>query len=293
MAKKSDIAFAQNGEPAQDHSAHNEMADIVRREQPAYSEKFVIFKLVNTKARGGTYVPGVDDIINPATGKKERARLLTGVDTIWVKEQKDIDKDYIKQNGRSLQFPRGHKILRIEESDETTLQFARLCSHNIGGPENKKGGKFEFFEYDPQKQQKEALNREMFEIEMVLKAQVQEEAIMRKHAHFLGIQAVDAYGFPKTEQGIRSEYMLAAKRDPNRFEKSLGSKEVEVSFLIKKAISESKIDIGGPDSNVNWANGGFIAKLPARTNAYEYLVELAMTNSQAGREFLAQLQLVA
>ena len=272
---------------------YQEIIDIVRSEQPVSENKYVIFKLVNTKRNGGTYVPGIDDVKNPKTGKIERIRLLSGIDTIWVKEQKDVDKDYVRQNLRNLQFPRGQKILRISEEDHTMLEFARLCSHNIGSPEHKRGSNFEFFEYDPQKQQKEALSREMFEIEMVMEAQKVEEGIMRKHAHYLGITSVDEYGFPKTVEGIRQEYMLAAKRNPKRFKESLGSKAVEISYLIKKAISEGKIDIGGPDSNINWAKGGFITKLPIRTNAHEYLVELALTNSQAGREFLAQLQLVA
>ncbi len=68
------------------------------------------------------HVPGIDDVINPQTGKMERVRLLSGVDTIWLKEQKDVTPEYARNNLRSLSFLRGTKILRIPEWDTTALE---------------------------------------------------------------------------------------------------------------------------------------------------------------------------
>jgi len=86
--------------------------------------------------------------------------------------------------------------------------------------------------------------------------------------------------------------MLFAKREPIKFQQSLESKEVEIAFLIKKAIIDSKIDLGNSSGMVSWAQGGQIARIPANRKPHEYLLELAMTNNQEGQAFLEQLQRV-
>lgn len=257
-------------------------------------EKYVIFKLADNTKDGGVHLPNEDDVINPKTGKIERIRLLVGIDTIWMKEQKDLTPDYIARNRRTLSFHRGAKILRIKESDSTALEFLRVVNWNIGNPKRRTGSRFDFYEYNPEKQQQEALKKEMKEIEMAIKASNEPEESMRKHAGYLGIQMWDTFGFPKKADGIRSEYILAAKRNPVRFERTLGSKEVEISYLINKAIAENLIDLGGHSGDVAWGSGGRICKVPVGRNTMEYLVELASNSlSQDGKDFLNRLQTIA
>lgn len=254
----------------------------------------VIFKLVKTNRKGGVHIHGQDDVINPKTGKMERVRLLTGIDTIWVNEQKDVPKEYIERNLRSLQFPRGQKILTIPKWDATAIEFARITRHNVGAPNRKSGSNFEFFEYNPEKQQELALQEEMFEIEMTIKAQTQPEDFMIKHAAYLNIQMVDAYGSPKSPEGIRRDYIIFAKRNPKRFHETLGSKEIEVSYIIRKCLSEQKIDIGSKQGMAIWAgNGVTICRLPPMADPLKHLIDLAFTNSNEGRDFLEALQKAA
>lgn len=290
-----DIAFAREGEKPMSIPFESDSDQVtnwaVQDNQPIEEEKFVIFKLVDNTKQGGVHLPNEDDVINPVTKKVERIRLLSGIDTIWMKEQKDLTPEFIKNNRRTLSFFRGAKILRIPETDVAALEFARICRFNIGAPNRKTGSRYEFFEYNPKKQEEEALKKEMLEIEMAIQASKEPEVSMRKHAYFLGVSMFDEYGLPKSTEGIRSQYILMAKRQPARFKKTLGSKEVEVSFLIKKAIIENLIDLGGHSGNVNWAQGGFIAKVPLGRDTHEYLVELALnTTSEEGRRFLSQLQ---
>jgi hypothetical protein len=114
---------------------------------------------------------------------------------------------------------------------------------------------------------------------------------MKKLASFFNISFVDEIGMPKTDEGVRSELMLRADNNPEVFEKYIDSQEVEISYLIKRAILDAKIDLTGQHGNAIWANGkGFIAKIPAGRKPYEYLTELAMTNSDEGRKFKEQLQ---
>ena len=56
-------------------------------------KKNVVFKLVDTKKKGASYIDGIADVINPKTKKVERARLISGLDTLWFKEQKDNGKN--------------------------------------------------------------------------------------------------------------------------------------------------------------------------------------------------------
>ena len=252
--------------------------------------KYHIFKLVSNTRKGGVHVPGIDDVINPNTGKMERIRLLTGVDTIWLKEQKDITPDYAKMNQRNLSFVRGTKILRIPDYDHTALEFARLTRHNIGSPANKTGSHFEFYEYNPEREQQELLRKEELEIKMAILAQGMAAEKMKKHAAFLGIRLIDDLGLPKSEEGLRREYMIYAKRNPEYFEKTVESKEIEVAWLVKKAILDSKLEIGREAGKVYWANGGgFITAIPKNENIESYLVNLALTNTEEGREFKDRL----
>lgn len=292
-----DLAFARDGE-TKETLANVSDSDMVSNwalnDAPPVTEEFVIFKLVDNTKQGGVHIHGVDDVTNPKTGGTERIRLLSGVESIWMKDQKDLTPEYVRQNQRTLSFHRGARILRIPKSDKSGLEFMSLTRHNIGALNRKTGSRFEFYEYNPTKQQEEALKKEMLEIEMAIQASKEPVESMRKHANYLGVQAFDEFGTPKTDEGIRREYILTAKRNPAKFQKSLGSKEVEVSYLIKKAISENLIDLGGHSGNVQWGAGGYICNVPVGRNTHEYLVELALnTTSEDGKRFLSQLQDVA
>ncbi len=291
-----DLAFARDGEKPVDNgypSDVQQVTDWAINDNQFKEEEFVIFKPVDNTKQGGIHIHGVDDVVNPKTNGVERIRCLSGVESIWMKDQKDLPPEYVKNNQRTFTFQRGARILRIPKSDKSGLEFLSLTRHNIGSPNRKTGSRYEFYEYNPRKQQEEALKKEMQEIEMAIEASKVEVEPMRKHANYLGISAFDEFGIPKTDEGIRKEYIIAAKRNPARFKKSLNSKEVEVSYLIRKAISENLIDLGGHSGNVTWGAGGFIARIPVGRNTHEYLVELALNStSEDGKRFLDQLQQV-
>jgi hypothetical protein len=292
----SDLAFARDGEKPTEEGYRSESAQVTDwmiQDNQVSEEEHVIFKLVDNTKQGGVHIHGIDDVVNPRTKAVERIRCLSGIESIWLKDQKDLTPQYIKDNQRTFSFPRGAKILRVPKSDKAGLEFLSLTRHNIGAPNRKTGSRFEFFEYNPAKQQEEALKKEMLEIEMAIEASKIEVEPMRKHANYLGIAAFDDFGIPKTDEGIRREYIVAAKRNPAKFKKTLNSKEVEVSYLIRKAIGENLIDLGGHGGSVTWGAGGFIGKVPIGRNTHEYLVELALTNSEDGKRFLSRLNEVA
>lgn len=250
---------------------------------------YVIFRLVKKQRR--LRIDGIcDNVLNPKTKKRERIWLLRGADSIWQSELTELlkDKEYRNSNRLSLLFEDG--VCRIPVIEQRMLEYARVNTHNVG--QNRSGsGKYDYYEYDAGEEQKFRLAKQMLKINTVLKIKDMAAEPMKKLASFLSISFVDDLGQAKGDDGVRTELMLKADTQPETVNKYIDSKEVEVAFMVKRAIIDAKIDLTGQQGNALWAGGqGFIAKIPATRKAYEYLTELAMTNSVEGKAFLEQLQ---
>jgi hypothetical protein len=285
------FSMGQTVENVEREQVNFEHSQIAKNDAPVIEQSHKVYKLVNTKIKGRVHIGGVDEAVNPKTKMPERIWLLSGVHSIWATDLVETlkDKDYVSMNRRSLTFESG--ILRIPTWDTLAIEWINNCTHLIDNPSRRTGSKFEFFEYDPQKQQKQALDREMLELEMVgLASQLPNEKA-RKLASFFNIPFNDDLGFPKTDSGIKKELMMYAKRNPLKFQANLDSKEVEVAYLIKKGIIEATIDLGGGEGIVSWSKTGkAICRVPLSRSPYEYLLEYATTNSDEGRLFLEELE---
>lgn len=253
---------------------------------------YVIFRLVKKKQRR-LRIDGIGTGRRP-DGKRERIWLIRGANSIWQSELTDLIKDvdkqnsYISKNRESLLFEDG--ICRIPVDDELHLEYARANVLNVG--KNRAGsGKYDYYEYDAQEEQRFRLEKQMQRINLVAKISTMAEEKMKKIAAFMGVSFVDELGMPKGIDGVRSELLIKADTQPEIVEKYIDSKEVEISWLVRRAILEAKIDLTAQQGNALWAGGqGFIAKIPTNRKAYEYLTELAMTNSDEGRNFKEQLE---
>ena len=265
--------------------------DILSEEQPP-EVKNVIFKLVKKK-RGRLNLDNCcDNVINPTTKMPERIWLLNGARSIWDSELEHILKDKNRYErgrvGRDIVFREG--ILMVRSTDVLMLQFLRANVHNVG--KSRAGsGKYDFYEYDPKQEQQDRMSKQLFKIEMVGKAKDMEIKAAKKLASYFGISAYDEIGQLKSDDGIRTELMIRADNDPVTFSKYVDSKEVEVAYLVKRGILDAKIDTNSGNGIARWANGkGEICKIPQGRKPYEYLTELAMTNSEDGKHFKTQLE---
>jgi hypothetical protein len=207
-----------------------------------------------------------------------------------VRDQKNLDPKWADRNGRYIEFPKGTKFISVPTWDKAMIEFMEVCRHNIGNPNRKTGSKFEFFRYDPNEAAKAQLEEEMLEIEMITKASQQTPEKMKKHAAFLGISFTDEIGRPKPDDRIRTDYILAAKRSPREFKKSLDSKEVDIQYKIRAAILDGKIDIGRGDNKAYYGKGGgLICSIPKSEEPLRVLTDLALSTNSEGKEFLEQL----
>lgn len=298
MASLKDYRYALTGETAPDQNATtlaNADAEIVSQirngNNAETNGEWILFRLVQTNRKGGIHLPNIDDVKHPDTGKVERMRLLTGVPSVWVKDQKDLTPDYIKNNRRTIVFPRGQKVIKLRSMDEAAITYMRLTNSNIGSPSKIQGSRFEFYEYDPARAEKEAADKEFFALGMAIEAKQAGLEDMKKHANFLGISLSNDMGMAKGEDGIRREYVMYAKNNPAYFKQTLKTKQVEITYLVRTAISDSRIEVGREPGRIFWAkNGGMIGAYPPTETPEKYLVDLAMTNSAEGKQFLDQLQ---
>lgn len=252
----------------------------------------VLFKLVKKK-KGRLWLDNCcDNVINPTTKKPERIWLLNGARSIWDSDLEYILKDKPRyersRRGRDIVFVDG--VLRVPSTDVLMIEFLRNNSYNTNGKKNG-SGKYSFYEYDPQQEQKDRMAKQLVKIEMVIKAKEMPIDKAKKLASFLGISFVDELGQLKTDDGIKTELMVRADTDPATFQKHIDSREVEISWLVRKALVEGKIDAASGNGSVTWANGkGLICKMPSTVKPHAYLTELALTNSEEGRRFKEQLE---
>lgn len=302
MATIKDVQYSMNGEPLIKSRLGKALSGLVTYKKDKdgnviypSGKDWYLFKLVGSNKKGGVRLGNVDDVMNPKTKRVERVRLLSGVDSIWVKDQKDLPKDYEKMNWVELRFFRNQKMLRISGNNQTALEFLRVTNSNVGNPDRVKGSRHEFYEYDSAVAETEQFEREEFELDMALLAKQAKEEDMKKHASFLGIRMVnEATGEQKSADGIRREYVMSAKRSPDYFKQTLGTPQIEIAWLVKRAIAESLIEIGREPGKIFWANGGgMIAAIPQGENAQDYLTNLAETNNEEGVRFKEQLKKVS
>lgn len=250
---------------------------------------FKIFKLSDTKKNGKYHMEGIDDVWNEKKGRMERIRLLRGYPSIWVEDQKGLEKSFVEQNRRSLIFDR--RVLRIADYDVEALEFLNLCNANLDNPNKKGTRKITFFQWNPQRTAELERAKRVAKVEAIKYASLASEDEMRKHCNFLGITFTDELGMPKSMDALRNDYELYAEAQPNKFMQSAGSKEVEIAFIVKKALIDNKIDTTTKRGSAYWSNnGGFICKIPADKKPQNYLVEFAMFPQDEGKAFLEQLR---
>lgn len=265
----------------------------IEPEEKRTEEYNVLFKLVKKK-RGRTYLDNCcDNVPNPNNKNiPERIWLLNGAVSIWETELENIMKDKSRyersRRGRDIIFVDG--VCRIRSSDVLALQFMRKNTHNVG-KRRTGSGKYDFYEYNPEQEQKDRHAKQMLKIDMILKVKEMGDDRVKKLASFLGIPMVDELGMAKSAEGLKTDLMLKADSDPVNFQRYMDSKEVDIAYMVKRAILDTKIDLTAQNGNALWSNGkGFIAKIPSTRKPYEYLTELAMTNSEEGRLFKQQLE---
>jgi hypothetical protein len=250
---------------------------------------YKVYKLTDTTKKGKYHMEGVDDVWNPNNNRMERIRLLNGFPSLSIDDQKHLEKAFLEKNRRSLVFDA--RILRVPDWDMAAIEFLEKSNANIDNPNKKGTRKLTFFEWNPHRQAEIERKKRIAKVEAIKYASMASTEEMRKHSNYLGINFTDELGFPKSDEALRNDYELYAEAQPNKFMQSAGSKEVEVAYIVKKAILDNKIDVHSKRGSAYWAgDGGFICKIPGTAQPKDYLVEYAMMPNDESQQFLSQLK---
>lgn len=288
-ASLKDQNFSMNGEPSLQEEKYAESQSALNAAPTVPEVAYRVFKLSDTNRRGRYHMDGTDDVWNPTTKRMERIRLLRGHTSIVQAEQKDVDATYVTSNKRSLIFIDG--ALRIPIYDTTALEFLERSNACLDNPHRKATKALTFFEWNPVRIAEEQRAKRSLKVQAIKLASLASDDSMRKHANYLGISFTDQMGFPKTNDALRNDYELYAEAQPKRFIESANSKEVEVAYVVKRAILDGKIDLTGKMGSAYWASdGGYICKIPSDQDAQSYLVEYAMLPNPDSKQFLEQLK---
>jgi len=283
---QSDALLATAGEDKMDPV----FKEIMAKTSPTPSNRpMVIFKLRNAP-NGKVHIDGIDDVFDPETKRMRRLRLIRGATTIWMDEQEKMDKDFLQKNRISITFVAGNLICD-QQKDEFIIKAARLMNANEGNPNRIPGKKRSFYEWDASAEEREAFEKELLEAKAVTMAMEQPFEKMKKHALYLNLPITNEIGQIRGEDGIRALYLRAAKADPKKFRESLDSKEVELKYLIRRAIVDAKISISTTDAK--WPTGQLICRIPHGREAVDYLVEFGMLPTEESKSFVERLEKMA
>ena len=147
MAKLKDVNYSQSGieEDSRRIRQEEESANATNlAPDNASGQTFRVFKLSDTTKNGKYHMEGIDDIWDADKKKMVRIRLLRGVDTIYLDQQKGIDEKYIVSNRRTLTFDR--RVLRVPDYDTAAIEFLEKSNANVDNPNKRGTKKLTFFE---------------------------------------------------------------------------------------------------------------------------------------------------
>jgi hypothetical protein len=264
--------------------------EIMAKTSPTDTNRpMIIFKLRNAP-NGKVHIDGIDDVFDPDTKRMRRIRLIRGATTIWMDEQEKMDKDFLQKNRISITFVAGN-VICDSQKDEFIIKAARLMNGNEGNPNRIPGKKRSWYEWDASAEEKAAFEKELLEAKVVQMAMNQPLEKMKKHALYLRVPITNEMGQIRGEEGIRALYVRAAKADPKKFQETLDSKEVELAYLIRRAIIDAKIEVS--TTGIKWSAGQSICRLPHGREAVDYLIEFAMLPTDESKSFVERLEKMA
>jgi hypothetical protein len=297
----SDIQFSQTGEqqfhqePVYIPTVEN-ISNVLNEENENQGSGNVIFRLVDNNKKGGVYIDCEDYVINPKTKQMDSIHLLVGENEIWgseLKEKYGINfNDTIHKIKRlSLKFE--NRTLTIPDWDTPAIEFLRHTRYCIDNKHNKIKGRVQYYEYNPLKEAELANYRMTKEMEAMEKLFSLDEGKVKKLCIYLNIPLNDTLGEIKPIQLLKRDLGIKIKNDPENFLNLSMSEEVEINYMVLKAIKDSKIDISQINTNgkIYWATGSLICA-SIDNNAKNTLVQLALSKTNGGNEFLEQLKKV-
>jgi hypothetical protein len=224
-------------------------------------------------------------VYDERSGVQRTARLLNGVSSIWLDDQKDITDKYADRNRPNLTFSNGQ--LFIPKENKSMVQFLLLRSDFQGckKPALNKMSRYRLVNTASEESAKLKLKQIKKEAsDLAWDAEMED---LRPHAIYLGISMSNHKGLPKTDDALRADYVDKAEAQPDLFMRTVNNPKIKTYAIIKKAFEDSVIVF--VDGQVLWNDTKtVIANIPANKTAPDYLAELMLTRE--GKELKVRLE---
>lgn len=259
--------------------------------QEEVEKPFVVFCLKEERPQGQLIMEGrCLNVLNPHTNKRDNLRLLRGIPTCWESEQKDIPKDYEKTNQLTVDF--AANLISVPKEEPHVIEFLRHHKQNINS-KNFNAHSFHFYEYDTDviaKAEEQKMQDQMKAGELAFSTKHED---IVKHLGYLGGNLIDdKTGYQKSPQSLKADYFKLSQSNPKKFLETYNSPFVNITYAVKKAITDSKIDLHKVSGTAHWADGGFICTLTPKKNVAACIVEFAMSASNESKDFLNRLNAI-
>lgn len=238
-------------------------------------------------------LPETNIVWDDETNRVRSVRVVDGVGSIFVDEQIEskIDQKWAQENAWSPTFINGVCTLNFPQ-DEAKIRAMMLLDGFNGKARKRTPGavaKFELVnndqlaasDFDYFAEKKKASDRAF--------AAIKNFESIKAHAQYLGIAFKDGIR-DRTEKEITTDYLRKADTDPVTFNKHFDNPLIELSFLIRTAVTNGTIDITSSKGEAKWGDTKTtICKLDlTKADQVDSIVEFA--TSPDGKKFIDKLK---
>lgn len=226
-------------------------------------------------------------VYDDGIGAQRTARLLRGIHTLWMDEQKELDPKYVARNKPTLSFNNGQ--LHISASETNTVKYLMLRSDFEGckNPTINRKPRYKLLDTEAEETARLELKKRIKQA-----SDLAWDARMEKlipHAKYLGISFVNDKGFQKSEDALRTDYVNKAEAQPELFLRTFENPKVKMYGMVKTAFEKNQIIY--LDGQAMWTDTqAVICQVPhaRQGNVADFLAELMLTRD--GLELRSRLE---
>lgn len=224
-------------------------------------------------------------VFDEEKGVQRNARLLRGIDTIWVDEQKDLEPKFVARNKPTLTFNNGQLIIPVAQAN--TIKYLLLCSDFEGctRPAINRRPRYRLVNTEAEEAVKLEAKKKVKDASDKAWGTSIENLI--PHAKYLGISMINDKGLSKSDEALIHDYVNKAEAQPDLFLRTYNNPKVKMYGLVKKAFEQSMIVY--VDGQAIWSDTkAVICQVPEGKNPPDYLAELMLTKD--GLELRSRLE---
>lgn len=245
-----------------------------------FNDKPIIFRGAQKRKNSVELIPSETDILEIVNGvpKRRLIRYDAGESEIYADKQSELSK---KKKTPPIRI--GHKILPVQKSQVTLLEYLRKADYNGSKPGRDTSKPILYYENIPGKAADKFLFDDKKLTEMKYMIHNMETEDVETFCVALGINGIES----KMTQDLRRDLIVLASNKPKLFEDAhKNMPKMKRKYHILNAISLGILD--KRNNIVYWAGGNPVAITPPGIDAIDFIVDFSYDPN--GELFYAELK---